>query len=138
MPTQSKSETPAAKLIIAFPQVFVRDVEISAAFYNAKLGFETNHIFGSPPFYALVGRGGAVLNLRRLDTPIFTEAARQRNDFLAANIVVENVKELFLEFQAAGVPLRQTLRRQPWGAEDFSVEDPDRNLLLFASLNDAK
>jgi len=138
MPVQSKSETPTPKLVIAFPQVFVRDIDASADFYKRKLGFEIDYIFGSPPFYALVARDGVTLNLRRLDTPVFIESLRQRNDVLAANIVVENVKELFLEYQAAGAPFRQTLRRQPWGAEDFSVEDPDGNLLLFASLNDSK
>ena len=37
-----------------------------------------------------------------------------------------------LEFQAAGVPFFQTLRREPWGAKTFIVKDPDGNLLLFA------
>ena len=32
----------------------------------------------------------------------------------------------------AGVEFQQTLMRQPWGAKNFVVRDPDGNLLLFA------
>ena len=51
---------------------------------------------------------------------------------LSASINVDDVKHLFLEFQAAGVPFHQTLRKEPWGANTFIVRDPDGNLLLFA------
>ncbi len=44
----------------------------------------------------------------------------------------EAIKQLFLEFQAAGVTFFQTLRKEPWGAQTFIVKDPDGNLLLFA------
>lgn len=60
---------------------------------------------------------------------------RDREQLLSASLTVETpeaIKTLFLEFQAAGVTLFQTLRREPWGARDFIVKDPDGNLLLFA------
>jgi uncharacterized glyoxalase superfamily protein PhnB len=41
------------------------------------------------------------------------------------------IKLLFLEFQSAGVAFHQTLKKQPWGAKDFLVKDPNGNLLLF-------
>jgi len=44
----------------------------------------------------------------------------------------EEIKRLFLEFQAAGAVFFQTLRTEPWGARTFIVKDPDGNLLLFA------
>ena len=44
----------------------------------------------------------------------------------------EEIKQLFLEFQAAGITFFQTLKKEPWGAETFIVKDPDGNLLLFA------
>ena len=135
MTKEAKSETNAPKLVIAFPQVFVRDVSASCAFYRDKLGFAVTYCYGSPPFYALVERGGAALNLRHVDGPVFHEGVRGRDELLAANIVVENVKELFREVQKAGVALHQTLRKEPWGAEDFVVADPDGNLILFASRN---
>jgi uncharacterized glyoxalase superfamily protein PhnB len=56
-------------------------------------------------------------------------------DMLSAALTVataEEIKQLFLEFQTAGVIFFQTLRREPWGARNFIVKDPDGNLLLFA------
>jgi uncharacterized glyoxalase superfamily protein PhnB len=44
----------------------------------------------------------------------------------------EEIKLLFLEFQASGVAFHQKLKKQPWGAKNFIVKDPDGNLLLFA------
>jgi len=44
----------------------------------------------------------------------------------------DEIKSLFLEFQAAGIAFHQTLKKQPWGARNFIVKDPGGNLLLFA------
>ncbi|MGA3090948.1 MAG: VOC family protein [Terriglobales bacterium] len=44
----------------------------------------------------------------------------------------DEIKLLFLEFQSAGVTFLQKLKKQPWGAKNFVVKDPDGNLLLFA------
>jgi uncharacterized glyoxalase superfamily protein PhnB len=44
----------------------------------------------------------------------------------------EHIKQLFLEFQAAGVTFFRGLRKEPWGARTFIVMDPDGNLILFA------
>jgi uncharacterized glyoxalase superfamily protein PhnB len=44
----------------------------------------------------------------------------------------EEIKLLFIEFRSADVPFHQTLKKQPWGAKNFVVQDPDGNLLLFA------
>jgi uncharacterized glyoxalase superfamily protein PhnB len=60
---------------------------------------------------------------------------RDREQLLAAALTVataEEIKQLFLEFQAAGVSFFQTLRREPWGARNFIVKDIDGNLLCFA------
>jgi len=44
----------------------------------------------------------------------------------------DEVKQLFLELQSAGLAFHQPLERQPWGALNFVVKDLDGNLLLFA------
>jgi uncharacterized glyoxalase superfamily protein PhnB len=60
---------------------------------------------------------------------------RDREQLLSASLTVATaaeIKQLFLEFQAAGVTFFQTLKRQPWGATDFIINDVDGNLILFA------
>jgi uncharacterized glyoxalase superfamily protein PhnB len=44
----------------------------------------------------------------------------------------DEIKQLFLAYQAADVPLAQPLRDEPWQAQTFIVKDPDGNLILFA------
>jgi uncharacterized glyoxalase superfamily protein PhnB len=60
---------------------------------------------------------------------------RDREELLSVSITVataDEIKLLFLEFQSAGAVFQQTLKKQPWGAKNFIVKDPDGNLLLFA------
>lgn len=122
-------------ILAAEPQLFVSNIQASCDFYGGRLGFETAFIYGEPPFYAQVFRGGARLNLRHVDRPPFDSRQRERDDLLSATITLESVagiKALFVEFQAAAAPFHRTLRLEPWGARTFIVKDPDGNLLLFA------
>jgi uncharacterized glyoxalase superfamily protein PhnB len=99
------------------------------------LGFTIVFTYGEPPFYAQVARDGARLNLRCVEQSVIDPVLRDREELLSASLTVASAKEierLFLEFQAAGATFFQTLRREPWGARDFIVKDPDGNLLLFA------
>ncbi|GAB3767060.1 VOC family protein [Microlunatus parietis] len=116
----------------AFPQLFVRDVPAACAFFTERLGFVVGYLYGEPVFYALVRRGAARLNLRFTDAPVIDPELARRDSLLSANLPVAGVKDLYLEYQQAGVPILQPLRPQPWGVSDFIVEGPDGNLLCFA------
>jgi len=133
--------SPAAKtvsrpvLTAAEPQLFVSDIKASCDFFTSKLGFTVVFQYGEPPFYGQVKRDGARLNLRCVASPLIDEALRDRESLLSAAITVdtaEDIKQLFLEFQAAGIAFHQPLKHEPWGAKDFIVKDPDGNLVLFA------
>jgi catechol 2,3-dioxygenase-like lactoylglutathione lyase family enzyme len=123
---------PKATLLAAEPQLFVSDIAGSCEFYTEKLGFAVAFTYGEPPFYGQVFRDGARLNLRHLDEPAIRPELQAREHLLSASITVDDVKSLFLEFQAAGVVFHQTLKTEPWGARTFIVRDPDGNFLLFA------
>jgi catechol 2,3-dioxygenase-like lactoylglutathione lyase family enzyme len=119
----------------AEPQLFVADIKASCDFFTGKLGFAIAFSYGEPPYYAQVTRDGARLNLRCVERPVIDPVLRDREELLSAALTVatsEEIKALFLEFQAADVAFFQTLKRQPWGARNFIVRDPDGNLLLFA------
>jgi catechol 2,3-dioxygenase-like lactoylglutathione lyase family enzyme len=131
------ADTMSTKAVItaAEPQLFVADIKASCDFFASKLGFAVAFTYGEPPFYAQVKRDGARINLRCVAQPVIDQALRDRDQLLSASLTVataQEIKALFLEFQAAGVTFFQTLKREPWGARDFIVRDPDGNLLLFA------
>ena len=116
-------------------ELFVADIKASCDFFTRKLGFSVVFVYGEPPFYAQVKRDRGLLNLKHMDTPVIDPALRDRESLLSSDMALdthEEIKQLFLEFQAAGVTFFQTLRKEPWGAKTFIVRDPDGNLLLFA------
>jgi catechol 2,3-dioxygenase-like lactoylglutathione lyase family enzyme len=138
LPIMSDSTEPsAAKAVIASaePQLFVADIKASCDFFAAVLGFEIVFTYGEPPYYAQVRRDAARLNLRCVRPPAIDPALRDREELLSASLTVataDEIKQLFLEFQAKGASFAQTLKAKPWGARDFIVRDIDGNLLLFA------
>jgi len=70
-----------------------------------------------------------------MDESFFANDIREREGLLSASITLasaDEIKELFLAYQAADVPIYQSLRKEPWGAKTFIVKDPDGNLILFA------
>ena len=80
-------------------------------------------------------RDSARLALRLVFEPVFAGDVRKREHLLSASITVataNEIKQLFLSYQAAGVSFHQALKREPWGAKTFIVSDPDENLILFA------
>ena len=131
----SKSALSKATIVGAEPQLFVTDIKRSCEFFREKLGFTLVFSYGKPPYYAQVGRDAARLNLRSVERPVIESTVRDRKELLSVSITVataDEIKLLFLEFQSAGVAFHQTLKKQPWGARNFVVKDPDGNLLLFA------
>src|SRR5579863_5763042 len=141
-PRNPKSSPSKAKATItsAEPQLLVTDMKRSCDFFCEKLGFKLIFSYGKPPFYAQVSRDAARLNLRSVERSVIESKIRDREELLSASLLsvsmtvatAEEIKLLFLEFQAAGVAFHQKLKKQPWGAKNFIVKDPDGNLLLFA------
>jgi catechol 2,3-dioxygenase-like lactoylglutathione lyase family enzyme len=135
MPSQAKQMPSRAVFTAAEPQLFAADIKKSCEFFTQKLGFSIVFVYGEPPFYAQVKRDGARLNLRCVDSPVIDPALRDRESLLSAALTVDTadaIKALFLEYQAAGIAFHQTLKKEPWGAKNFIIKDPDGNLLLFA------
>ncbi len=135
MPEQTAQTTSKAVISATAAELFVSDIKASCDFFTQKLGFAIVFVYGEPPFYAQVKRDRGLLNLKHMDRPVIDPELRDRESLLSADMGLdtpEAIKQLFLEFQAAGVTFFQTLRKEPWGAKTFIVKDPDGNLLLFA------
>lgn len=135
MTEEARQAVPRPVLTSISAQLFVADLQASCDFYTGKLGFAIDFVYGDPPFYAQVTRDNARLSLRHIDEPVFAGDVREREALLSASITVasaDEIKQLFLTYQALYVPFHQTLKQEPWGTTTFIVVDPDRNLILFA------
>ena len=105
------------KLLAAEPQLFVADIAAACRFYTDKLGFEVAFTYGEPAFYGQVFRDGARLNLRQMDEPAIRPELHAKEQLLAATIVLDDARPLFVEFEAAGVRFEQTLKTESCEAE---------------------
>ena len=135
MTDKPRQTTPGPILSSIEAQLFVANIKRSCDFYTNKLGFAVEFIYGDPPFYGQVFRDNARLALRLVFEPVFAGDVRKREDLLSASITVgttNEIEQLFMSYQAAGVPFHQALKKEPWGARTFIVSDPDENLILFA------
>jgi uncharacterized glyoxalase superfamily protein PhnB len=131
----SKQSVAQPVLTSVAAHLFVQNISTSCEFFQNKLGFTVDFVYGDPPFYGQVSRDNARLALRHMDEPVFAGDIREREHLVLASITVagaEEIKQLFLTYQAAAVPFHQTLKKEPWGANTFIVKDPDGNLILFA------
>jgi uncharacterized glyoxalase superfamily protein PhnB len=134
-PLKAKSSPSKATITAAEPQLFVTDMKRSCKFFCEQLGFAIVFSYGEPVSYAQVSRDAAHLNLRFVEQTIIDSTVRNQEELLTISMTVataDEIKLLYLEFQSAGVAFHQKLKRQPWGAKNFIVKDPDGNLLLFA------
>jgi len=96
--------------------LYVRDLKASTDFFTTKLAFTLDFVYGDPPFYAQVSRDNAHLALRHMDEPVFAGDIREREDLLSASITLataDEIKQLFLAYQSADVPIHQPLRAEP-------------------------
>lgn len=135
MPPKSDPTPIKPRLSSLAAMLFVADIDASCEFYCRKFGFTVDFVYGEPAFYGQISRDGVALALRMICEPVFVGDVRTREHLLSASITVDTmveIKQLFLEFAAAGLTFHQTLKTQPWGARDFVVLDLDGNLLHFA------
>lgn len=133
MPDTVAAATPTLSAVE--PELFVADIKAACAWFTDKLGFEMVFTYGEPSFYGQVKRDNAAINLRLVCEPVYVGDIREREELLAASMTVDSaaeIKQLFLQYQAAGVDFFRPLKQEPWGARNFIVRDPDGNLLLFA------
>jgi catechol 2,3-dioxygenase-like lactoylglutathione lyase family enzyme len=115
--------------------LYVRDLKASTDFFTTKLGFTVDFIYGDPPFYGQVRRDKALFALRSMDESFFAQDIREHEELLSASITLatsDEIHQLFADYRAAGVPIAQPLRTEPWQAQTFVIKDPDGNLILFA------
>jgi catechol 2,3-dioxygenase-like lactoylglutathione lyase family enzyme len=115
----------------AVPHVFVKDFQAALAYYTGPLGFRPLFLYGDPAFYAHVVRDEAVLAIRQVARPVIDHTAGE--DLLSAFIEVSDVDALHRSLQSAGANIRQAPRDEPWAMRSLIVNDPDGNLICFAS-----
>ena len=120
------------KLIV--PQFFTTDMAATFSWYQDKLGFKTDFLYGEPPFYGGVIRDNQMFYFRHQDELRPFEANKYEQEFLDAMVQVNDIDALYKEFQRTGAEFQSELNKAEWGAMNFIVKDPDGRLICFAEI----
>lgn len=114
------------------PVLQVADVSASAAFYTGKLGFTSHGVWGDPPAFCIVQRGGVTLALDRS-----RDGAVPLNQYWAAYVYVRDADALCAELGAKGLEIVRGPEDTDYGCRDFDIRDPDGHLIAFGHDLDA-
>lgn len=109
------------RLLAAIPKLASLDIERSVSFFES-LGFRRH---GDYPDYGIVERDGVQIHYWLCsDARIPKETA--------CRITVEGIEALYGTYAAHGViHPNGALATKPWGVREFSILDPDGNLVTF-------
>lgn len=113
-------------LIEIHPKLPMRKKSITKDFYLHQLGFE------------LVGHadheGYLILAKDNIQLHFFEFAAlKPKQNYGQIYIWTDRIEQLYHSFLAnqVNIPPHGVLHRKPWGHQEFSILDPDNNLLTF-------
>jgi catechol 2,3-dioxygenase-like lactoylglutathione lyase family enzyme len=110
-----------ARLLAAIPKLASLDIARSLAFF-AQLGFTEQRAY---PDYGIAARDGVEVHFW-----LCTDARIPKET--ACRIAVEGIDALFAAYSALGViHPNDPLAGKPWGQREFSILDPDGNLVTF-------
>lgn len=110
------------------PQLIVRDIARSIAFYTEILGFELD--FRYEDFYAGMIKDDHSIHLKS-GTPSTEERKNKRkNEDLDLVFSVDGIEALFIQLLNNPVEIIQPLRNMPYGKE-FYLVDPDGYIISF-------
>lgn len=115
----------AVKVII--PTLPVRDLERAHRFYTDVLGFVEPWGWGDPPQY-----GGVQATAGEFPA-IHLSVKQHEFEPGEAYVIVDDVDALFAKFKASGATFQHELGDREYGMRDFTVVDPDGNVISFAT-----
>ncbi|MCX6046591.1 MAG: GNAT family N-acetyltransferase [Chloroflexi bacterium] len=115
------------------PILAVNDIEATLTYYQEKLGFTVDFVYGAPPSHAGVSRGewtvhGVQIQFTLADTPNASRPVGQL--YLMVGVGIE---QLYAAYCASGVHIHRSLASQPWGMREFSIEDLNGYVLRFGT-----
>ena len=112
-------------IAIVVPVLPISDLTHAIDFYH-RLGF-TSKRYKAGDFYACIQRDGHELHLRKFSTL----NADQNPTSVYFYLIEGTAAALEAEFRASGITIREPLVPREWKMNEFVLNDPDENQLVF-------
>lgn len=124
--------TGESQLLRSAPYFPVRDVERSVDHYERVLGFRREYMAGTPAQFAIMGRDGLPVMLRRVSDPGGISPNERQGGTWDAFFWVRDVRALHAEFRASGADIVYgPIVQDAYHMEEFAVRDRDGYVLGF-------
>lgn len=114
----------------AVPVIATSDVLGTIGYFENKLGFKQQWIWGDPPIYAGIRAGGALLYLTY--DPEIAKAIRERGLHPDIFLWVTDIDDVYARHKAAKADVKEELASRPWGVRQYVVREPNGYLLKIA------
>jgi len=114
----------AKKFIRSSPHLPVKNLQQTLDYYRDTLGFYDEWMWKNED--GKIKDGGIRRDEMRLlfaEDPGFTSAVNNEENRLPLMWFVENIGEVFSEFQNKGIEMADTLRHHPYGVREFAFID---------------
>ena len=117
------------------PVFLVDDLLETVEYYREVLGFETNFLYGEPPFYASVARDDAVINFAVSNPPGRRNSVGGQGDGNGTDgyLVVSDIDDIYAELQGKGATVIAEIDSYDYGMREFQIEDCNGYRLIFGS-----
>jgi len=117
------------------PVLLVDDIVPTVEYYRDRLGFEVDYVYGDPPHYGSVSRGGAVVHFTKSDPPGRRNGVRRAGpgNGVDAFFVVREVDDLHAGLVQNGVIVITGPASHDYGMREFKIEDVNGYILVFAA-----
>lgn len=127
--------SPTAKNIQAVACVLVvSDIHRSAAFYQEKLGFRVEQIWGDPPGFAIADAPGGAIMLKQsvseADAGTTRPNHKEVGDLWDAYIWVKNLEPVLADLKNRGTEVTEPFETV-YGCTEMTVNDPDGYIICF-------
>lgn len=116
-------------LISVNPKLPMRDFQVTKDFYTGQLGFE--------PFGNHISEDYLMVQKDQVQIHFFIHSSLDvKENYGQIYIRINNIKEYYNCLIKNGVKIHPNgpLEKKPWGQMEFSLLDPDNNLLTFGEL----
>lgn len=115
------------KLAKGIPQLPSGNIELTAEFFESKLGFKVTATFPDHG-HLIVVRDEAEVHFWQAPDE---EYALNIGSDSSCYIRVEDVAQLYQELKGRNAPFRYELTEQPWGMNEMQIDDPYGNAIRF-------
>ena len=135
MEDERDEETSEDGIYGVVPVFLVDEIVSTVEYYRDKLGFRVDYVYGEPPHYGSVSRGGAVVHFTKSDPPGRRNSVRRAGpgNGVDAFFVVQEVDALHAQFAENGAIVITGPASHEYGMREFKIEDTNGYILVFAA-----